>query len=262
MQWLLQDFEDTRKLGAVLEDMGRDVSWHKIVPFAGDLLPEPEIKDPNAVLLFGAYSMWRYAEARGLQPGVVRIDPFLKQRAWHPFLLNGSEAMTMPFQDCAVHLQGNTDMWFLRPIEDSKEIPGRVMCAGDIARLSRKVAALPDEDLPVGSLRADTDVMLARPKTIFQEWRLWIVKDRIVSYSRYKSQGRIAYVHEIPKPALAFGASMVQANRGYAPAYVLDICSTADGFRIIETNGLNAAGFYAADLKALVIALEEAFGQN
>lgn len=43
----------------------------------------------------------------------------------------------------------------------------------------------------------------------------------------------------------------------YSDAYVLDICRTDDGLKIIETNCINAAGFYAADLGKLVSALEE-----
>lgn len=46
------------------------------------------------------------------------------------------------------------------------------------------------------------------------------------------------------------------ANPGYERAYVLDICRCDDGLRMLETNGLNAAGFYAADIARLVTALE------
>ncbi|WP_412555114.1 ATP-grasp domain-containing protein [Shimia sp. MIT1388] len=256
MQWVLQDFEDTRKLGDALTSLGRDVSWHKIVPFVGELAPPPVIKDPQAVVLFGAYSMWKYAEAQGLKPGVFRIAPFLQQSVWHPFLLNGADAQVMPFGECASRLDGVDRLWFLRPVEDSKEIPGRVMAAQEIADLSARVAALPEDELPVGSLRADTMVMLTEPQAIDEEWRLWVVADCIVTYSRYKQSGQVGYVHDIPEDALRFGQKMAQLNSGYAPAYVMDICRTERGLRIIETNGINAAGFYAADLEPLIHAIE------
>ncbi len=256
MQWLLQDFEDTRKLGDVLTAMGRDVRWCKIVPFVGDLVPPPVIQYKHSVVLFGAYSMWKYAESHGLRPGVFRIAPFLQQSVWHPFLLNGTNAHVMPFGECSDRLAGMDRLWFLRPVEDSKEVPGRVMTAQDIAALSARVSALPEEDLPIGSLRADTLVMLSEPQSIYEEWRLWIVSDRIVTYSRYKQAGQVAYVHDIPDDAFNFGQEMAQLNSGYSPAYVMDICRTDAGLRIIETNSINSAGFYAAELEPLILAIE------
>ncbi|MCH2066399.1 ATP-grasp domain-containing protein [Shimia sp. MIT910701] len=256
MQWLLQDFEDTRKLGDALTSLGRDVSWHKIIPFVGDLTPQPMIKDPKAVVLFGAYSMWKYAETDQLEPGVFRIAPFLEQSVWHPYLLNGTDAHVMSFGECASCFSGDSKMWFLRPVEDSKEVPGRVMAAQDIADLSARVSALPEGELPIGSLRADTLVMLTEPQAIDEEWRLWVVEDRVVTYSRYKQAGQVGYVHDIPEDALRFGQEMAQLNSGYAPAYVIDICRAKAGLRIIETNGINAAGFYAAELEPLIHAIE------
>jgi hypothetical protein len=49
---------------------------------------------------------------------------------------------------------------------------------------------------------------------------------------------------------------MVSLNPGYSRAYVLDVCRTEDGLRIIETNCINAAGFYAADLVKLAASVD------
>lgn len=40
---------------------------------------------------------------------------------------------------------------------------------------------------------------------------------------------------------------------------MIDVCDTEEGMKIVELNTLNAAGFYAADVQKLVLALEEAF---
>jgi len=77
MQWLLQNFEDTQKLAGVPDPLGIPFTWHKVVPFVGDLVPEPEVADPNSVVLFGAYTLWRYAEKKDYRPGVFRIEPFV-----------------------------------------------------------------------------------------------------------------------------------------------------------------------------------------
>ena len=48
---------------------------------------------------------------------------------------------------------------------------------------------------------------------------------------------------------------MVDANPGYSPAYVIDVCRTGEGLKLLETNCINAAGFYAADLNKLAAAI-------
>ncbi|MEM8590885.1 MAG: ATP-grasp domain-containing protein, partial [Pseudomonadota bacterium] len=63
------------------------------------------------------------------------------------------------------------------------------------------------------------------------------------------------YRPEIDDTARCFGEALIAANPGYAPAYVLDICATPNGLRMLETNCINAAGFYAADLVKLAAAL-------
>jgi hypothetical protein len=90
MQWILQRFEDTEKLSAALDRLGIAYSWHKVIPFVGEIVPEPEIADPNAVILFGSYSLWRIAQAKKWSPGIFTVQPFLSQHAWKAFLLNGN----------------------------------------------------------------------------------------------------------------------------------------------------------------------------
>ena len=81
-------------------------------------------------------------------------------------------------------------------------------------------------------------------------------RDEIVTFSLYKEGSRIFYRHEIDDDALEFAKRLVEANPHYAPAYVIDICRTDDGLRMLETNCINAAGFYEADLLKLVSAID------
>lgn len=256
MPWILQEFEDTRKLAEALERLGIQFSWHKVVPFVGDLMPEPAIEDPDDVILFGAYTLWRYARTHELQPGVFKVRPFVHEHAWHPFLLNGADAMFLTLRDVPTRLSEDGCDWFLRPVDDDKSEPGNVKSSDEIIRLAQKVLALEEDEIPLGSLRHDTELMLTAPVNIHTEWRLWVVADDVVTWSMYKSGHRVVYCPEIDADALAFGQKLVPANPGYAAAYVLDICRTADGLRMLETNCINAAGFYAADLQKLVMALE------
>lgn len=54
MQWILQQFEDTEKLADALDRLGIPYSWHKVVPFIGELVPKPEVRDRQCVVMFGS----------------------------------------------------------------------------------------------------------------------------------------------------------------------------------------------------------------
>ncbi len=257
MQWILQDFEDTRKMAEALDRLEIAYTWHKVVPFIGELTPVPEIKDPNAVVMFGSYVLWRYAKANNLKPGVFRIRPFVREPLWHPFLLNGADALFMTLQDVPDHFPDDEKDWFLRPVEDSKEEPGNVKSTGEIIELANKVLALKEHEIPKGSLRHDTEMMFTKPVRLLKEWRLWVVEDEVVTYSLYKEGTRVVCRREIDADALEFARLLVETNPKYAPAYVIDICRTQDGLRMLETNCINAAGFYEADLEKLVSSIEQ-----
>jgi len=256
MQWLLQDFEDTRKLAEALDRHGVPYSWHKVVPYVGDLAPEPEIIDLNDVVMFGSYALWRYAERRRLSPGVFTIRPFVHEAPWRSHVLNGPGAVFLMLQEIPLRLPDDGRTWFVRPVADSKELAGAVMTARELIDTAGRVVALDEAEIPEGSLRHDTMLMLAPPAIIRKEWRVWIVDDAVVAYSLYKEGARVVYRQEIDDDALAFAKRMARLNPAYAPAYVMDICRTDAGLRLLETNCINAAGFYAADLNKLVVAIE------
>ena len=68
------------------------------------------------------------------------------------------------------------------------------------------------------------------------------------------------YRHEIDDDAFAFAQRMVDLNPEYSRAYVIDICRTEEGLRVLETNCINAAGFYEADLVKLASAIDGMVG--
>lgn len=259
MQWILQAFDDTAALAAALDRLGLPYSVHKVVPFVGELLPEPVVADPNRVVLFGSHSLWRTAERRGWRPGVFRIAPFAREAAWRPHLLNGPD-ITVALRDVPARLADDGRDWFVRPVEDDKQIAGGVRPSAGIVEMARKVLALDPADIPPGSLRHDTRLMLAPPARILKEWRVWIVGGRVVAFSLYKEGRRVTYRREIDDDALDFAQALADANPTYSSAYMMDVCRTPDGpengLRLLETNCINAAGFYAADLVALAAAVD------
>jgi len=256
MQWILQDFEDTQKLAKALERLELPYTWHKVVPFVGDLIPEPVVANTDSVVMFGSYSLWRYAEANGYSPGVFKITPFVEEKVWHPYLLNGANSLFMALRDVPERFKDDGCLWFVRPVGDAKEEAGKVKSSGEIIATAERVLTLDEEDIPKGSLRHDTELMFSPPVRIRKEWRLWVVDGKIVTYSLYKEGRRVVYRQEIDEDALIFAKKMADLNPDYSPAYVIDVCLTEEGLKLLETNCLNAAGFYAADLMALASAID------
>jgi len=262
MQWILQDFEDTKLLASALERRDVGFSLHKVVPFIGDLVPPPSIPDRHNVVLFGSYSLWRYAEREGLRPGVFKLRPFVFETAWRPHLLNGPDALMLTLRATLTDLPDTDTAWFMRPVADSKEAAGRVWQREDIIALAERVCALNPDEIPLGSMRPDTRLMLSRPARILKEWRIWVVAGQVVTWSLYKEGRRVVYRPEIDDDARAFAQQMADLNPGYSPAFVMDICRTDSGLHLLETNCINAAGFYAADLGHLIEALERLQGSG
>lgn len=255
MQWILQEFEDTKKLADTLDHLNIPYTWHKVIPFIGELTPEPNIVNSNAVIMFGSYTLWRYAQSNNLKPGVFKIKPFIHEKLWHPYLLNGVNAKLLTVRELPGKLSNDDKDWFIRPVNDSKEEPGRVRSANEIIELANKVLALDESEIPDGSLQHNTKLMLTEPVSILQEWRIWIIQNEVVTYSLYKEFGRVIYRYEIDEDALVFAKRMAETNTNYSAAYVMDICRTDKGLKIVETNCLNAAGFYSANLLDLVQAI-------
>ncbi len=123
--------------------------------------------------------------------------------------------------------------------------------------MANKVLALEEDEIPKGSLRHDTELMFTKPARLQKEWRIWAINNEIVTYSLYKEGARVVYRHEIDEDALEFAKQLVEVNPGYAPAYVLDICRTENGLKMLETNCINAAGFYEANLLKLAAAIDK-----
>lgn len=256
MHWVLQE-HDFREPGwnalvETLERLALPHSFHKVVPFVGALLPEPAVAQPH-VICMGSYSMRHAARRYGWKPGVFDLadQDFVRQHEhWGEHLLN-AHSRVVPFGDVKL-----LEPSFLRPVDDTKSFAGRVYEPVAFHEWQRSVLALGDDS---HTLRASSLVQVARPVTIHAEYRCWVVQDRVVTASLYKRGDTVFSSGDVPEQILGYAN---ERAREWSPheAYVMDIAETPDGLRIIELNTLNAAGFYAADVQKLVMALEDAFG--
>lgn len=259
MHWILHDrFFSNNASEHLLETLQRldlPYSLHKVVPFVGELIPAPELAHHN-VICFGAYSMRHAARRYGWSPGVFDLHDvsFPVQLAhWGKHLLNAG-ATVCRFADARF----DAATLFVRPVHDSKDFAGKLYDRDEFIRWQQQVCAMEDAD--PASLNANTLIQLSPPQTLYAEYRLWVVKGKIITFSLYKRGAQVIYAPEFPATIQAWAEARI-AEWQPSDAFVLDVCDTPDGPRIVEINTLNAAGFYAANLPRLVMALEEAFHQ-
>lgn len=267
MHWILQNnLFDEAAYQDLLDTLVRfniQNSIHKVIPFVGELTPEP-ILDHGNVICMGSYSMRHYAKKRGWKPGVFDLEPFdfrVQLEKWGTEMLNHDSVVTRfedaDFTDRSPH--------FVRPIHDSKSFAGRVFDYDEFWDWKRKVCVL-EHDYG-DSLSKDTLIQVCRPKEIYSEHRFWVVKSKVVTCSTYKIGSRVVYKpeNEVDQrfkdyvEVHAAGRPMNISSWEPHEAFVIDVADTSEGIKIVEINTLNSAGFYKANMQKLVMALEEAF---
>lgn len=265
MHWVLQenlfDEQGFRDALDVLERFNIPYSLHKVVPFVGDL--QPDISPDDNVICMGSYSMRHIAKKKGWYPGVFDLEPvnFNEQmKHWGPYMLN-ADAVVSRFADAKIV----TGKAFLRPIEDSKVFAGRVFTDQELTEWQHSIITMGDDY--GSSMNGDTLIQVCPVKEIYAEYRYWIVDDKIVTKSMYKRGDVVHYSSDVDHRFDRFVTSLTGGNfylSYWRPhdAYVIDVCDTPDGIKVVELNTLNSAGFYAANMTDLIMALEEKFSRK
>lgn len=276
MHWVVQNNicneagHDT--LLQALERRGLPHNVCKVIPFVGVL--EPDVHPENPVIVMGSTTLMRIAEERGWWPGGLLSHNFdfeVQRAHWGNLMLNAGGLV------CAlVDVPEQSRPFFIRPTLDTKSFPGYVTDWPSFVEWRDRVLALTPED--GATVMGATRVLVAPAQTIYREARFWIVDGKVVTGSIYKLGTRVVSREILvgdPLREVAVDISLRGTmTRGrvcdtcgepckFQPArvYCLDVAETPDGPRILEVNCLVSAGYYAADLDALVEALES-FGRR
>lgn len=145
--------------------------------------------------------------------------------------------------------------FFARPTKDTKAFTGRVF--NNFYEFYDFIES--KIEIPGSILTLDTQIQRASVKQIQKEIRFWIVQGQIVTASQYALGNEYNLSDLIDADAYYFVQDMIKLYQP-ARAFVMDIALTENGYKIVEINCINSAGFYKADMNRLLIALETAFG--
>lgn len=102
-------------------------------------------------------------------------------------------------------------------------------------------------------------VQISIPRDIIKEARLWIVGGKIIEAVYYKILKDIPFEENVEKSGFEFAEKMISIFN-VAEAFVMDICLTDIGWKIVEINCINSAGFFPnTDVKKIFKELNNYF---
>lgn len=105
-------------------------------------------------------------------------------------------------------------------------------------------------------LTKDALMQASIPQHIIKEARLWIIGKQIIDAVYYRFHGDVSFESEVSVDGIEFAKNMIGIFN-VAEAFVMDICLTYDGWKIVEINCINSAGFFPnLNVKNLVKSLD------
>ena len=131
------------------------------------------------------------------------------------------------------------------------------MNAGDVDAWADSVKSIEEKNYT--TIDSSTPVVVAPLKEIYREYRFFIVDGKVITGSLYKMGDQVVYKTELDDSEI-FTQKMVDLWQP-AEAFVLDIALTKDGYKVLEVNCFNSAGYYAIDVGKLVHAVMEKFSE-
>jgi hypothetical protein len=217
-----------------------------------DELPEIEPNTTEKIFTFGSVKMSRLCAQKNWQPGSLlnaNHDFEVYSKYYKENLLNYDSEIT----NAGGSINWNTTHKFIRPTKDTKSFTGRVFNQEDWEQVL-------DENFKnrYSLLKETTTIQVSSVKTIYQEIRFWVIGGKVITGSRYKFGNRIEYSEYFEKEALEYAQKMVDIYQ-LADAFVIDVCLTDDGWKIVECNCINCAGFYLCNIQKVIMELEYYF---
>jgi hypothetical protein len=140
---------------------------------------------------------------------------------------------------------------FVRPDSPLKLFTGQVA--------SRETFAADLEYMAFYEFPENSIVLVSSPHTILNEWRFVIARGRVVAGCQYKCDGQLEYLPDYDERALELAQEIAAVNYEPDPAWVMDICKTADGaYHLLEIGGFSFADLYACNKSDIVAAVSAA----
>ncbi len=143
---------------------------------------------------------------------------------------------------------------FIKPYNEAKIFTGRVFSEAEW-----KDFVFEALENPSNRITEDSLIQVSEAKTTIKEARLWIVGGQIIDAGYYKFNDQAPFEEKVQEEGLAFARDMLRLFN-LEEAFVMDICLTDEGWKIVEINCINSSGFYPnTNVKSIIKALNVYF---
>lgn len=241
----------TQRLVAAIEAHGDTYDFVRKPPFA-DYIVGPEGDEPidlridGPCFATGSTSMELVSRAQGWTPGYVDAPGVDEGVAhWGDHMLNPTMRIGRLDQ-----IEAPTEPSFVRPVDDGKAFAGTIHDGESFDEFRRSALSVTTWT----TLPPDTMIAIAPVRRISEEYRCLAVDGRFVTGCRYKSGSLVRYVPGVPDEVEAFVDERL-AEWTPRRAIIVDVAVTDDGLKVVETNSVSSAGFYALDMNLYVAAI-------
>lgn len=227
----------------------------KIIPFSDTVefgFP-PDFVAPKGLLIpYGSTSMIKmFAKSNLDKSGFFFDSENFRTSKWVKELgdaMLNHDAKVMPLSE-ASQLKSDK-FYFMKPDNDLKDFTGSIVNANGIDKFYNEVSA------GGFTFKTDIPVVLSSLKNTGWEWRFFMMEDHIISCSSYKLKEQVNTTKGVSMQVKSFARDV---SRVWRPdeIYVMDICETDNGLKVVEFNCFNGSGFYACDLNKIVEEVSE-----
>lgn len=211
------------------------------------------VTDRKDVFVFGSLKLARLSKKYNWVPGAV----ITQNHDYEVYAKHYKENMLN--YDSKIYKISDSFKWtsnkmFIRPTLDSKIFNGKLYSKTEWETCVKYLFT----EGNVTSATKDTLIQVATPKDITQEVRIWVVDGKIITQSTYRRGSFLYYDNIVDADALIFAQNMIDMFQ-LAKSFVIDVCLTDNGWKIVECGSVSCAGFYDADMQKLIMALEDAY---
>jgi ATP-grasp domain, R2K clade family 3 len=252
--WLVQENQDDRHAVAAVQDAldAMGVRWIGIdIDFRSASLPRVDsLKTGDRIICYGPSFITRiehgdprWAIGCIFNHTTFRWSAFRKH--WGDQMLNANGQLVTVNE---LRHAPPTQRVFVRPDADSKTFDGGIRSPAELSALT--------EQLP-GNLH----LAIASVVPVDVEYRVFVVGGDVVGASEYRRNGKSSTTGFVPNDVIDLA---IKADRAWHPAdcYVMDIARSGNRFGIVEANCIMAARFYGANIRTIVQALCQHYGQQ
>lgn len=251
IQWVVQKNLTSEDVFAHMEsacaELGIGYREVTVIPFTHEL---PEFDRSKKSIFYGSTTFgMQVMNDKSVRAGMFYVPEKFSMEVyfdrWGEHMLNYG-ATICPLSDINSLKFLEDRLLFIRPDDDSKSFAGIVMSFAELKEWAMKIELSESAQLTINS-----KIVIAEPLHLKAEWRLWIVKGKVIASTKYRENFILRKESDSPTEVKAFAESRCKE---YTPhdVFVMDIALCGDEYLIIECGCMNSAGFYAANIRDVI----------